>query len=382
MRIKSMRRVARASLVGLLLFPAIGISATTDELERRLQNLEGQLNAAKDEIAINHEESVDAADRIRNAMAIGGYADVEYFTTNEANKDAGFRLHHLSLMFKKRISDKLKFFSEIEFEDGVWQDGTKGSNKIFLEAINFDYAVTHSTTIRVGRFFTPAGIWSVDHYPPFVTTQERPLHIRNIFPQLTDGMSIIGNRAVGKSFLNYDFFVGNGETKDFNGKYDRNSSLATGLRMNVSLPFANVFDLGATYYREKMKAEISGADVEPKKRAFGVHAKIKQGRFGFQSEIATGHYTPTAPAADSYRNKGYYGQFTYDIAKWTVGYRADYYDKKTNVDLDSTKINSLFANYHLDRSTVLKLEHHLVNNENPATKDYYKNVLSIAVSFD
>lgn len=366
-----------AATLGCLLFPVAAFSATTDELERRLQKLEEEVKIANDEVA-------DLAERNKNAMTVGGYADIEYVGTNESDATAGFRLHHLSLMFKKQLSEDLKFFSEIELEDGVWMDAGDGSNALLLEALNFDYAVNHSTTARVGRFFTPAGIWSVDHYPPFVATQERPLHIRQIFPQLTDGAAITGNHALGNAFVNYNFYAGNGETKNFDGKKDSNYNTAAGLRVNASLPIAKVFDVGATLYHEKMKDDTSLTNPEPKKKAYGVHAKVKQGSFGFQGEYANGTYTPTlgANVGISYHKKGYYGQFSYDIAKWTLGYRHDFFDPDSTAALDNTKVNSLIVNYHVDKNTVLKWEHHLFNLEDPVGKDYYRSIVSIAVNFN
>jgi len=268
-------------------------------------------------------------------------------------------------------------------------DGTDGANAILLEAMNLDYALNNATTLRVGRFFTPAGIWSVDHYPPFVMTQDRPQHIRRIFPQLTDGAAIKGIHELGNTFFDYNLYVGNGETSNFNGKQDSNRDLATGLRVNVSLPFTQVFDVGVTYYREMMDDPALGADdPASNKHAYGIHAKIRQGGLGFQAEYADGKYEPTkvvAPAVtvgSTYHSKGYYGQLSYDIDKWTLGYRYDLYDPDTSAALDNTKINSLIVNYHLDKNTVLKWEHHLLNLEDPASKDYYRSIASIVVNFD
>jgi len=361
---------------------SLAMSATMEQLEQRLSVLE-------EELKLTQEEAADSAERINNAVMIGGYADVEYVKTNDTAMMGGFRMHHLSLMFKKQVSDDLKFFSEFEYEDGPWMDGTDGANAILVEALNFDYSFSNATTIRVGRFFTPAGIWSVDHYPPFVSTQDKPQHIRLIFPQLTDGVSLTGNHAVGDAFLSYNLYAGNGETSNFNGKQDSNRDLAKGLRVNLSLPFAQVLDIGATYYTEKMTDPALGAvDPASDKQAFGVHAKIRQGNVGVQAEYADGKYEPTvvvvpaATLAPVYHRKGYYAQLSYDIDQWTVGYRYDFYDPDSNAALDNTKINSLIVNYHVDKNTVLKWEHHLLNLEDPASKDYYRSIGSIVVNFD
>lgn len=400
MAVANLKRSVHITLLACLLSPGVGFSATTDELEKRLQKLEeeiratrSEIKATQEEVKITQEEATDSAERLKNAFALSGYADIEYVGTDRTGIKPGFRIHHLSIMYKKPIRENLKFFAEMEYEDAPYMtsNATTGasssSGKFLVEAVNFDYAFNHATSGRVGRFFTPAGIWSVDHYPPFVSTQDRPQHIRLIFPQVTDGASLSGNHAMGDSFLNYNLFVGNGEsfvggntnTAIFNGTSDLNSSMAAGLKVEASLPIAKQFYVGGTLYRDKMM-NLDRAT----KNAYGVHAKIKAGDFGFQGEYADGGYTPTLGAAigQVYHRKGYYGQFSYDIDKWTLGYRYDYYDPTSAAALDNTKINSLILNYHVDKNTVLKWEHHLLNLENPAAQDYYRSIASIVVNFD
>ena len=385
------------AILGCVLFSTASMSATLEDVDQRLKKLE-------EDVTVTQAESENLANRLKNNMSVTGYADTEYITTNEPGKDDGFRIHHLSLFFKKQISEDLRFFSEIEFEDGSYYDPTNASNlstasipsasgvpnaktvgsgKIFAEAVNFDYQWRPSTSVRIGRFFTPAGIWSVDHYPPFVTTQDRPQHIRKIFPQLVDGASLSGNHAVGSGFLNYDLYTGNGETTLFDGAKDNNSTKAAGLRVSATLPIAQHFEIGATVYRDKLK--LSSTDTsQSKKDAKGIHTKIRQGPFGFQAEYAKGSYEPTiAPdPTKNYDSKGYYGQFTYDIKKWTLGLRHDVYDEKSNTANDEKRINSAFVNYHVNNNVVLKWEHHLIDVENPANKDYYKDLASIVVYLD
>ncbi|MFZ2540333.1 MAG: hypothetical protein WAW75_01015 [Gallionella sp.] len=373
-----------ATTIGCLLFSAIGQSATLEEFDERLKKLES-------EVEINREVISDAAESFKNNMSVTGYADTEYVSTNKASSKEGFRIHHVSLFFKKEISEDWRFFSEIEYEDGPYYEPSKatitnaqtvGSGKIFAEAVNFDYRWRPDTSVRVGRFFTPAGIWSVDHYPPFVTTQDRPQHIRNIFPQLVDGAAITGHHPVGNAFVGYDFFVGNGETTLFDGSGDGNSTTAVGLRAAVSLPIAQQFEVGATLYRDKLAASADA--VQSKKDAKGVHAKIRQGALGFQAEYADGSYTPTVSPATNlpYHKKGYYAQFSYDIREWTLGYRHDFYNSNSTTALNDLKINSVFANYQASKNVVLKWEHHLANLENPTARDYYRDLVSVVVNLD
>ena len=362
-----------AAMAGLL-FPALGYSATLDEIDKRLKKLEGDVGMA-------HEETDDIATRLKNSLTVSGYADTEYISTNNPGDTSGFRIHHLSMFLKKQVTEDLRFFSETEWEDAPYVDGSNNvmSGKVFVEALNFDYQWRPDTSMRVGRFFTPAGIWSVDHYPPFVLTQQRPQFIRKIFPQLVDGATVSGLHDLNGAFLSYDFYVGNSETANFDGNSNANATTAVGLRANVALPIAQQFDVGASYYRDKQAKTLSVQD-EAKKDAYGVHAKIKQGAYGLQMEYANANIQPTV--ASKFHKKGYYAQFSYDIGKWTLAYRYDYFDPKTTVVSNGTKINSAIVNYHVNKNVVLKLEHHLVDVLNPTTPDYYRDIVSIAVNLD
>lgn len=370
-----------------LLFPAMGIAATLEDIDQRLKKLES-------EVGLAHEESDDISARLKNSMTVSGYADTEYVSTN-VEGDAGFRIHHLSMFLKKQVSDDMRFFSETEYEDAPYVSPAAPttpptppqtnniSGKIFVEALNFDYQWRHDTSLRVGRFFTPAGIWSVDHYPPFVMTQMRPQHIRQIFPQLVDGAAISGLHSVGSAFVSYDLYAGNGETANFDGRSDYNSTTAGGLRANLALPIGQQFEVGATFYHDEVAASVD--PVEPMKNVYGVHAKIRQGAFGLQAEYADGRYEPTKNPATNlpYQKKGYYAQFSYDINKWTLGYRYDFFNPDTSTAVSSaTKINSAIVNYHVNKNVVVKMEHHVAEVIDPTLKDWYKNIVSIAVNLD
>jgi hypothetical protein len=353
------------------------MSATLEEIDQRVKKLEG----ASD---VNQAETDDIANRLKNSMTVSGYADAEYVTSNEAGPNySGFRLHHFSVFLKKQVTDDLRFFSETEWEDAPYASGNNTQGTIFIEAVNFDYQWRPDTSMRVGRFFTPAGIWSVDHYPPFVLTQMRPQHIREIFPQLVDGAAISGLHAAGSAFVSYDLYLGNGETSTFDGNEDQNTTKAAGLKVNVALPIAQQFDVGATIYHDKLAA--SADSNEPKKDVYGAHAKIRQGGFRLQAEYADGKYEPTVIPATNlpYHKKGYYAQFSYDINKWTLGYRYDFFDSNTTSAASSaTKINSAIVNYHVNRNVVLKWEHHIADVLDPAKPNWYKDIVSLVVNLD
>ena len=376
-----MKRLLLLICAAIISLPAMAASTSTDELKERIADLE-------DLSLLAAENYKSLADELEHRMTVSGYADVEYSTSTQDGYKPGFRLHHLSLFFKKQISDKWRFFSEIEYEDAPFMEfgfnPTAAPNacdhdcngSIFVEALNVDYLWRPELSLRAGRFFTPAGIWSVDHYPPFVPTQERPMHIRQIFPQVFDGALAYGIHKVGNTFLSYDVYAGNGENNPGSG--DQNSTTAYGVKVNVALPVLKQFDIGTTYYSDGKLTPFEGMYDGDKKTAYGFHTKLRFHQFTVQSEYAKAKYEPLAAAA--YNKEGYYGQFLYDLSDWTLGYRYDYYDPDSTVTKNDTTINSVFVNYRVNKDVVFKLEHHQVDEKDPALEDYSKDIASVVVN--
>ena len=357
------------------------LSATTWAAEES-DDVREQLNVLKDEVLILQDQLEETNIANSNEMKISGYADIEYHNSTATGKEPGFRLHHMSLFFEKRVTDDWKFFSEIEYEDAPFleYDFTNSSTdstcdgcygKIFLEAANFTYTYQPIASFRAGRFFTPAGIWSVDHYPSFVPTQLRPEHVRRIFPQVVDGAAMFGTVAMGSMFFNYDLYLGNGEGNS--GSADTNSDKATGAKVSFLLPLLKYFEVGASVYND---TSTDALDMDTDKSSVGAHMKVKFSSFTFQAEYAKAEIDPEA--GTSYNRVGHYAQLLYDVGPWTLGVRRDFYDENDSSDLDIT-FNSVFFNYHVNQSVVLKLEHHQVEDEDVTKEDYDHTIASIVM---
>jgi len=368
-----------AGVIALALLISNGASASTEsnnDLQKRLEQLEIKVAEQNEMLELQVEEleqnNEDLSTSIDHAMKISGYVDVEYKITDQEGKTDGFRMHHLSLFFTKQVNDNIKFFSEIEFEDAPKFEGADThEGKIFVEAINFDYLSSQEMNLRVGRFFTPAGIWSEDHYPPFVATQERPKHIRKIFPQLVDGASVYGTFNLANAYFQYNTFFGNGDSKPLNGHNDENSSKAFGFRGNFIFPIADELHLGFTGYQDSTDHANGDAD----KTALGVHAKLRHGAMTWQAEWANADLN-FAENSENYERDGYYLQGAYKVNDWLLGGRYDYYDSKSTGDNDLVR-TSAFVNYRINENLVLKAEFHHDAYDKTSKEDVNFIVLSI-----
>jgi hypothetical protein len=221
-------------------------------------------------------------------------------------------------------------------------------------------------SFRFGRFFTPAGIWSVDHYPPFVPTQERPGHIRKIFPQLVDGAMAYGTLQFGKHFLTYDAYYVNGDGN--NGHNDKNADKAIGVKASaiIGVPMLSHLELGGTVYVDPKDSK----NKDNKRTAIGVHGKVKMKNIILQSEAAYATFDGGSEAVNT--RAGYYAQVIYEPSAWGVGARHDMYSSEW--DSNKTTTNSVFVNYRFNTNLVVKAEHHIIDKNGA---DDSKTVFSV-----
>lgn len=381
----------------VVMHPAFAASTSSGEetdLKRRVQQLEqqtqtlqknhetfvGSITKTIKEGALAQDSALELEKNIHSKLQASGYADVEFRNASQEGNHPSFRIHHFSLILTKEIDEHWRTFAEVEYEDAprlAFEPGSPNcqgecGGEIFLEAMNIDYLPSDQVGVRLGRFFTPAGIWSIAHYPPFVETQERPLHIHHIFPQLIDGAMLHGSIPIADSFLNYDAYVGNGEGSSANS--DNNDKKALGLRAALQLPWLTQFDIGTSIYTDTLSAENQSTTS---KFATGFHVQVRSEIVAFQAESASARYQPQDRA--EYTTAGYYAQLGFDIFFATIGYRYDFFEEydvasTTKVDINR---NSFFANYRMHKNIVLKLEHHVTTRNEADDGDL--TVASVAV---
>lgn len=338
--------------------------AATDveTLEQRISELESILF-----------ETAGMTNDLDNRLKVSSYADIELVqSTKPDSDDTQLRLHHMALIFKKRINNKWRYNAEIEFEDApfIEFEGDPATcddcnGRIFVESLTVDYTASNHTTIRAGRFFTPVGIWSVNHYPPFVATQLQPGNTHEIYPHVIDGINIMGTLAAGKdTFINYDLFTGNGAKPSTNNG---------GLKLNLILPWFSRLETGTSFFID----HIPGGTGTTTLTAYNFHLKSTISQLTIQTEHSYAHYHQTPNG--NYHKMGYYFQAQYYLGKhWSVGARHDHFEN-TNTSPGETKnnlTNSLFTNYRIDNDTVLKLEHHFIND----SVNYQTTIASIAIN--
>jgi hypothetical protein len=332
----------------------------------------GQLEDLEARIEVNEARLDDNESNFKTFMDVGGYFDVMYVMTDQDATADKFRVHHLNLQLAKELSEGWSFFTEIEYEDGPkieFDDNDQieeASGALMVETMYVDAEVNHYVTLRMGRYLDPAGIWTVNHYAPFVPTMVKPLLVGKVFPSTLDGLQAFGSKPLGSSYTGeYKLYTGNGFGEP--GKLDSNSNKAAGGSFN--LKFLSLYDLniGLSAYRD---SDTSDTKID----ALGADVQFRVKSFAFQGEYANAERETKTNV--NTRRAGWYAQGIYDIKKVSLIYRYDTYRDTAEANRDHDT-NTVAINYHFTPNIVAKLEHNM--HKLTTTEDFNQTIATLAV---
>ena len=153
-------------------------------------------------------------------VAIGGYAEAntQYAVTDGVTEGFSFQMRRMTLFLSSSIHRKIKFLTEIEFEDGT--------KEINIEFAALDFQFHHLLNFRGGIIMNPIGAFNQNHDGPRWEFIDRPISATQLLPAT---FSNVGFGFYGKVYkpnivwayelyltngLN-DNIIGNSENKTF-----------------------------------------------------------------------------------------------------------------------------------------------------------------------
>jgi hypothetical protein len=121
--------------------------------------------------------------------------DVTLSVEAPETQDTAFELDDVSLLARWEPFGRLAFFGELRLEDlfevteheGVITSG----GQVEIERLYAEALLTPELSLRVGKVFTPFGLWNVISRGPFTWTVEEPAVTENVFPQRATGLSLL-----------------------------------------------------------------------------------------------------------------------------------------------------------------------------------------------
>ena len=123
--------------------------------------------------------------------AIGGYieANYQYLSENGISEGHQFQMRRLSIFLSSSISRRIKFLSEIEFEDGA--------KEISIEFASVDFEFAPLLNVRGGVVLNPIGAFNQNHDGPKWEFVDRPISATQMLPAT---WSNVGAGIFGKKY--------------------------------------------------------------------------------------------------------------------------------------------------------------------------------------
>lgn len=139
-------------------------------------------------------------------VSVGGYleANTQYMKTNGITEGLSFQMRRMTLFLAATINRRIKFLSEIEFEDGT--------KEINIEFAAMDIQFDQLLNLRGGIIMNPIGSFNQNHDGPKWEFVDRPLSSTRIIPSTWSnvGFGVYGKKYTRDWVWAYEAYLTNG----------------------------------------------------------------------------------------------------------------------------------------------------------------------------
>ncbi|MBI2793844.1 MAG: hypothetical protein HYX66_04240 [Ignavibacteria bacterium] len=154
-------------------------------------------------------------------VGIGGYleANMQSLNDNGVNEGISFQARRLTLFLSATPANRLKFLTEIEFENGT--------EEINIEFASLDLAFSRAFTIRGGIVLIPIGAFNQNHDGPRWNFIDRPISATQILPSTwsAPGIGVLGKIFLKGIAISYETYLTNGLNESIISNELRRTSL-------------------------------------------------------------------------------------------------------------------------------------------------------------
>jgi hypothetical protein len=139
----------------------------------------------------------------KTPLAIGGYLEANWqqIETDGISEGQQFQARRLSIFMSATISERVKFLSEIEFEDG--------GKEIGIEFAAIDVEFTPLVNFRAGIIVNPIGAFNQNHDGPKWEFTDRPVSATQMLPATFSnaGAGIFGKKYTNDWMFGYEAYL-------------------------------------------------------------------------------------------------------------------------------------------------------------------------------
>ena len=139
-------------------------------------------------------------------VSVGGYVEANYQYLSEDGVSEGhqFQMRRLTIFLASSIAKRLKFLTEIEFEDGT--------KEINIEFASIDFEVSPLLNFRGGVIMNPIGAFNQHHDGPKWEFIDRPVAATQMLPATWSnaGFGVFGKKYNNDWVYAYEVYLSNG----------------------------------------------------------------------------------------------------------------------------------------------------------------------------
>lgn len=139
-------------------------------------------------------------------VALGGYAEAnyQYLGADGITEGHQFQMRRLTLFVSSSIAKRIKFLSELEFEDGT--------KEINIEFASIDFEFNPLLNLRGGIVMNPIGAFNQNHDGPKWEFVDRPISATQMLPATWSnvGFGVFGKKYLKNWVYAYEAYLTNG----------------------------------------------------------------------------------------------------------------------------------------------------------------------------
>src|SRR4051812_22430003 len=139
-------------------------------------------------------------------VSLGGYVEgnYQYVSENGVTEGHQFQFRRLTLFVSSTIYKRLKFLTEIEFEDGA--------KEINIEFASVDFEISPLLNLRGGIIMNPIGAFNQNHDGPKWEFVDRPISATQMLPATFSnaGFGLYGKKYTKDWVYAYEAYLSNG----------------------------------------------------------------------------------------------------------------------------------------------------------------------------
>ncbi|WP_294822348.1 hypothetical protein [uncultured Flavobacterium sp.] len=153
-------------------------------------------------------------------VSVGGYAEInwQHLGTDGVSEGHQFQFRRMTLFVSSTISRRIKFLSEIEFEEG--------GKEVAIEFAAIDVELFPLANLRAGIILNPIGSFNQNHDGPKWEFTDRPISSTEMLPSTWSnaGFGIYGKEYTGNWMYGYElYFSGNFDDRIIDNNLGRTS---------------------------------------------------------------------------------------------------------------------------------------------------------------